>query len=144
MNVTVRNFKDNSSSEVTGVEVITQVYSSAEIDKDGVQTKPAEVEVTRFNSIEDANKYIKEEYDIYEIKWWKITRYENTLVRRDKKWWISVVPDIIKFWKEVVHYREVGNEEVQKKINGRKRGPRKKVFTIPEPIKGYQMDSDED
>ena len=63
MNVTVRNFKDNSSSEVTGVEVITQVYSSAEIDKDGVQTKPAEVEVTRFNSIEDANKYIKEEYD---------------------------------------------------------------------------------
>ena len=45
-------------------------------------------------------------------------------------WWISVVPDIIQFWKDVVHYREVGNEEVQKRIDGRKRGPKKKVFTI--------------
>ena len=65
-------------------------------------------------------------------KWWKITRYECTLVRRDREWWNSVVPDIIKFWSEVVHYRKVGNEEVQKRIQGRKRGPRKKVFTIQE------------
>lgn len=77
-------------------------------------------------------------------RWWKITRYECTLVRRDKEWWLSVVPDIIQFWKEVVHYRKVGNEEVKKKIQGRKRGPRKKVFTIPAPIKGYLLDSDEE
>jgi len=77
-------------------------------------------------------------------KWWKITRYECTLVRRDRVWWNSVVPDIIKFWSEVVHYREVGNEEVKKRIQGRKRGPRKKVFTVQEPIKGYLMDSDEE
>jgi len=93
------------------------------------------------------DKFIEElddNYIVVEQKWWKIERYECTLVRRDKEWWLSVVPDIIKFWKEVVHYREVGNEEVQKKINGRKRGPRKKVFTIKEPIKGYLMDSDEE
>ena len=77
-------------------------------------------------------------------RWWKITRYECTLVRRDKEWWLSVVPDIIQFWKDVVHYRKVGNEEVKKKIQGRKRGPRKKVFTIPAPIKGYLLDSDEE
>ena len=77
-------------------------------------------------------------------KWWKITRYECTLVRRDRVWWNSVVPDIIKFWSEVVHYREVGNEEVKKRIQGRKRGPRKKVFTVQEPIKGYLMDSDDE
>ena len=77
-------------------------------------------------------------------KWWKITRYECTLVRRDRDWWNSVVPDIIQFWADVVHYRNVGNEEVQKRIDGRKRGPRKKVFTIQEPMKGYLMDSDEE
>lgn len=77
-------------------------------------------------------------------RWWKIDRYECTLVRRDKEWWLSVVPDIIKFWEEVVHYRKVGNEEVQKRINARKRGPRKKVFTIQAPLKGYLMDSDEE
>ena len=77
-------------------------------------------------------------------KWWKITRYECTLVRRDRNWWNSVVPDIIQFWADVVHYRKVGNEEVQKRIDGRKRGPRKKVFTIQEPMKGYLMDSDEE
>ena len=55
-----------------------------------------------------------------------------------------MVPDIIKFWSEVVHYREVGNEEVKKRIQGRKRGPRKKVFTVQEPIKGYLMDSDDE
>ena len=77
-------------------------------------------------------------------KWWKIERYECTLVRRDKEWWSSKVPDIMKFWADVVHYRKVGNEEVQKRIDGRKRGPRKKVFTIKEPLQGYQMDSDDD
>jgi putative phage-type endonuclease len=88
------------------------------------------------------NQTLKEIKDhvIYEMKWWKITRYECTLVRRDPEWWISVVPDIIKFWNDVVHYRKVGNEAVQKRIDGRKRGPRKKIFTIEEPIKGYLMD----
>ena len=43
--------------------------------------------------------------------WWKITRYECTLVRRDE-WWLSVMPDIIKFWGDVIR-RKVGNEEVQ-------------------------------
>ncbi len=79
-------------------------------------------------------------YVISEQSWWKITRYECTLVHRDKQWWLSVVPDIIQFWSDVVHYRNVGNEEVQKRINGRKRGPRKKTMTIQAPLKGYLLD----
>ena len=90
------------------------------------------------------NKVIRELDIPCKEKWWKITRYECTLVRRDRDWWNSVVPDIIQFWADVVHYRKVGNEEVQKRIDGRKRGPRKKVFTIQEPMKGYLMDSDEE
>ena len=80
----------------------------------------------------------------FKERWWKITRYECTLVRRDKEWWLSVMPGIIKFWSDVVHYRKVGNEEVQKRINGRKRGPRKKIVTIQEPMQGYLMDSDDE
>ena len=72
---------------------------------------------------------------IYEVKWWKITRYECTLVRRDKEWWLETVPEIIRFWDEVEHYRKVGNDEIVQKKNSRKRGKRKtkqeKVFTIP-------------
>ena len=90
------------------------------------------------------NKIVGERGICTDEKWWKITRYECTLVRRDRVWWNSIVPDIIKFWSEVVHYREVGNEEVKQKIQSRKRGPRKKVFTVQEPIKGYLMDSDDE
>ena len=86
-------------------------------------------------------------FSLYEVKWWKITRYECTLVRRDREWWLSTIPEIIKFWKEVVHYREVGNEEVQKRIDGRKRKPKshKKVYTVPVVSDEYQMlDTDEE
>ena len=88
---------------------------------------------------------MEDDYKIYDMNWWKITRYESTLVRRDKDWWLSVVPDIIKFWDEVVHYRKVGNEDVQKRINGRKRKPKfKKVLTIPTLSDEYQLDTDEE
>ena len=62
-----------------------------------------------------------------------------------RDWWLSVVPNIIKFWDEVVHYRKVGNEDVQKRINGRKRKPKfKKVLTIPTLSDEYQLDTDEE
>ena len=87
---------------------------------------------------------LREDQLLHEIKWWYVERYECTLVRRDTEWWNSVTPGIIQFWSDVVHYRKVGNEEVQKRINSRKRGPRKQTFTVQAPIKGYLLDSDED
>ena len=79
-------------------------------------------------------------------KYWFISRYECTLVRRDREWWFSVVPDIIKFWDEVVYYRKNGNEEVQAKINSRKR-PRKiteKTYVVPKLTEGCHILSSSD
>ena len=41
-----------------------------------------------------------------EAKWWKIERYECTLVKRDKEWWIETMEDIFKFSKDVQYYKE--------------------------------------
>ena len=48
------------------------------------------------------------EYDEFKFHWWRIERYECTLVGRDRKWWLSVQPKIIDFWEDVLHYRKVG------------------------------------
>lgn len=85
---------------------------------------------------------------LLEEKYWSIKRYECTLVRRDKKWWFSVVPEIIKFWDDVTYYRRVGNEEVQKKIDSRKKKkkPEKdpKVFVMPKLAEGCHILSSSD
>ena len=47
-------------------------------------------------------------YDMFKFHWWRIERYECTLVGRDRKWWLSVQPKIIDFWEDVLHYRKVG------------------------------------
>jgi len=53
--------------------------------------------------------------------WWKIERYECTLVFRDKKWWLETMPEIIDFWESVEYYRENGNQELLDKKEKRKR-----------------------
>jgi putative phage-type endonuclease len=51
-------------------------------------------------------------YDILKFNWWRIERYECTLVGRDRKWWLSVQPKIIDFWEDVLHHREVGIQQL--------------------------------
>jgi putative phage-type endonuclease len=53
--------------------------------------------------------------------WWKIERYECTLVLRDREWWMETTPKIIEFWEEVEFYRENGNQELIDKKEKRKR-----------------------
>jgi putative phage-type endonuclease len=97
----------------------------------------------------------KDEYDNCKIVWWKIERYSCDLVGRDMEWWESIVPKIIDFWEDVEHYRLVGNDELIKKKEGRKR--KKKVskktddnksitINMPEIKQEYLLDtsSDED
>ena len=59
------------------------------------------------------NKYKNSEfkYDTFKFHWWRIERYECTLVGRDREWWLSVQPKIIDFWEDVLHYREVGIQD---------------------------------
>jgi putative phage-type endonuclease len=51
-------------------------------------------------------------YDRVKLHWWKIERYECTLVGRDREWWLDTQPKIIDFWEDVLHYREVGIQEL--------------------------------
>ncbi len=59
-------------------------------------------------------------YDTIKFHWWKIERYECTLVGRDREWWLSVQPKIIDFWEDVLHYRKVGIQEILDKKEERK------------------------
>jgi putative phage-type endonuclease len=59
-------------------------------------------------------------YDTCIEHWYKIVRYECTLVLRDRSWWSSVMPKIIDFWEDVEHYREIGNGSLIEKRDARK------------------------
>ena len=60
------------------------------------------------------NKYKGDgyQYDTVKFHWWKIERYECTLVGRDREWWLSVQPKIIDFWEDVLHHREIGIQHI--------------------------------
>jgi len=68
------------------------------------------------------NKYKEDgyQYDIIKFNWWKIERYECTLVGRDREWWLSVQPKILDFWEDVLHYRKIGIQEILDKKEERK------------------------
>ena len=96
------------------------------------------------------------DYDRIVKHWWKIERYECSLVGRDRKWWLSVQPKIIDFWEDVLHYREVGiqvfhdlkAEKRTKKIKLKKPSQKKKnTFSIDKAVveqiqNNYLIDSD--
>jgi len=97
----------------------------------------------------------KNNYDTIEQNWWKINHYECSLVGRDRKWWLKATPEILNFWEDVEHYREVGNqsllvkkEKKAKKVGGKKK-PKKEtnIITINQEItseieKTYFLDSE--
>ena len=57
--------------------------------------------------IDDQIIDIKEQgHEYVEAKWWKIERYECTLVKRDREWWNETAKLIYKFWKDVEYYKK--------------------------------------
>ena len=79
---------------------------------------------------------------LHEIKWWKIERYETTLVLRDKNWWIETIDKILCFYKDLQYYKEQGNLEIlQKKIIEAKKR-KKKIEALP--LNDFQLISDEE
>ena len=97
-------------------------------------------------------------YTSYEYNWWKIQRYECTLVGRDRQWWLNNMPKILSFWEDVEHYRKVGNQELlqkkenrkKKKVSVKKDKPETKKFSNiikisgPIPPQPYLLDTDSD
>ena len=70
---------------------------------------------------EEQNKFLEENnYVMKEEKYWKITRYECTLVKRDRIFWNDTMPQIIKFWEDVEYYKKVGTESLEKIIEEKK------------------------
>ena len=81
-------------------------------------------------------------YDIIKFHWWRIERYECTLVGRDREWWLSIQPKIIDFWEDVLHHRKIGIQDIldkreerkTKKIKIRKEKSKKNTFEIDKDI----------
>ena len=107
------------------------------------------------------SEYENIHYDRIVKHWWKIERYECTLVGRDRKWWLETEPKIIDFWEDVEHYRKVGIQEFHnkkqesrtKKIKIKKEKEEKKskkqIFDIDKSVveklkNDYMIDSDSD
>lgn len=99
--------------------------------------------------------------DYKEVKyhWWKIIRYECTLVYRDREWWLKTMPEILNFWEDVEHYRKIGNQELinkkeerknkrnKNKLEKIKKNASKNIITINQEISNkidstYLLDSD--
>tara|TARA_B100000686_G_C16775258_1_gene967989 strand:- start:804 stop:1934 length:1131 start_codon:yes stop_codon:yes gene_type:complete len=79
--------------------------------------------------------------NIHEIKWWRIDRYECTLVKRDREWWMNSIDKILQFYIDLLHYRKDPDElEILKKriLESKKR--KKKIEM--QPLNNFQLISD--
>ena len=93
--------------------------------------------------VEEKKIEIKNNGDEFvENKWWKISRYECTLVERDNDWWIDNVSDILKFYNDLLYYRNnVG--ELKEKITKEQMAKKAKKTPIV-PLKEMMLVSDDE
>ncbi len=80
--------------------------------------------------------------NLFEVKWWKITRYETTLVKRDKQWWIEQIESIGKFYKDLLYYRCGNNVEILQKRVQESKKRKKKIDN--KPVEEFLLISDEE
>ena len=86
------------------------------------------------------DEYIKKGYNIVETKWWKITRYEIDLVKRDKIWWNDHIQKIMSFYDDFVYYRD-NLSELEEKVKKNT----KEIFIPNVPLPDFVLcDSDDD
>ncbi len=88
--------------------------------------------------------YLQEnDFMFKEEKYWKITRYECTLVKRDKEWWNNSVKDIFKFYDDLLFFKKDNNVEILKKRILEKKS-KKPVFHVQETFNDFCLISDEE
>jgi putative phage-type endonuclease len=91
--------------------------------------------------VEEKKLEIKNKGDEFvENKWWKITRYECTLVKRDNDWWIDNIGNILKFYNDLLYYRNNVDELKEKVTTGKKKTRRTPII----PLKDMLLVSDEE
>ena len=78
-----------------------------------------------------------------ESKWWKITRYECTLIERDKVWWINTIDEILLFHNDLLKYKNDPGQlkELKKEIENDKK-KKKKIELVPQ--NEFQLISDDE
>jgi len=69
----------------------------------------------------------KDGHTFIEAKWWKITRYECTLVKRDRVWWANSMEKIYDFWEEVKYYRNNDRTELIERVASKTKNNKRKV-----------------
>jgi len=79
--------------------------------------------------------YLKQGLNIVETKWWKITRYELTLVHRDKPWWNDHIEHVLKFYNDYVYYKE----NISELENIVKHNKKEVTINIPEKLPGFLL-----
>lgn len=81
-------------------------------------------------------KYLEENnLTFHEEKYWKITRYECTLVKRDRDWWVDNVENIYNYFKDLIYYKKDDNiKELEELLS--KEGT-KKVYTVKETFNDF-------
>ena len=88
--------------------------------------------------LQDNNEFI-------ESKWWKITRYECTLIKRDKDWWLDIIENILEFYKDLLDYQN-NPEKIQslkEKIQQSKKRKGKNNVSLP-PLDGLLLVSSDE
>ena len=88
--------------------------------------------------IEEQNKENR-----FEVKWWKIERFECTLVTRDNKWWMNTIGSILNFYSDLIHYKENPDEleKLKKRIEESKKRKKKVELKL---MNEFQLISDEE
>ncbi len=79
---------------------------------------------------------------IIEVKWWKISRYECTLVHRNHQWWIDNIEHILHFYNDLLFYKNNPENIQQLKDKITKKG--KKIKTKVIPLEDFMLLSDEE
>lgn len=91
--------------------------------------------------IEKIVEEYKSKENMFEIKYWKIERYECTLVKRDRDWWIENVSKILDFYNDLTEYKNSPEKLETLKQSVEQAKKRKKKVEI-KPLDEFQLISD--
>ena len=84
----------------------------------------------------------KNKDNLFEMKLWYITRFECTLVHRDKTWWNETIADILKFSKDLEFYKKDDNSKILKEIV--EKSKKRKRREEPKPLDKFLLLSDDE
>jgi len=118
-NAKVQTFFDERTTDGEGIEVVTKVIEAGEYDSNGKLKKAPVVEVTMFDSKEQANKYIEDRYNKIKEKANKKeaqnkvnAKYDEELKSLEKPKQTQTIDEAIKTLQESKEYAEA--DDIQK------------------------------